>query len=421
MTDLASAEHPCFSAGAAHRFSRLHLPVAPKCNIRCAYCNRKYDCVNESRPGVTSAVLTPEEALERFRRMKAAFPNLRVVGIAGPGDALANPEETFGTLGLIRKEDRDIEFCLSTNGVGIPRHLSGMLEAGLRYVTVTINSRRAETARMLYSWADDGEIRHSGIDAALFVLARQEEALDALRGTGIHVKVNIVYIPGVNDAEAGGIVRFAREKGAEIANIMPFIPTPGTFFGNFPMVSREALSIVREKMSGILPQMRHCAQCRADAVGNVLDERPLFVENGTVRELPHRAVASGGERDSRGESLRFAVASRSGFLVDLHFGHADEFLIYDAEGSAIRFMERRKVDKYCASRFACDDPGERMERVLASLSGCHAVLSVRIGDEPRRVLASYGIHAAMTCNRIEDAVRENYETLLRRRSEGAVV
>jgi len=57
--------HPCFSKEAHHKFGRIHLPVAPACNIQCRYCIREYDCANESRPGITSRVLKPHEALER--------------------------------------------------------------------------------------------------------------------------------------------------------------------------------------------------------------------------------------------------------------------------------------------------------------------------------------------------------------------
>jgi len=39
-------------------------PSPPKCNIQCNYCIRDFDCVNESRPGVTSKVLSPEESLD---------------------------------------------------------------------------------------------------------------------------------------------------------------------------------------------------------------------------------------------------------------------------------------------------------------------------------------------------------------------
>ena len=56
MSEIKDTKHPCFDAGARHEHARVHLPVAPECNIQCNYCNRKYDCVNESRPGVTSSV-----------------------------------------------------------------------------------------------------------------------------------------------------------------------------------------------------------------------------------------------------------------------------------------------------------------------------------------------------------------------------
>ena len=49
--------HPCYSEEAHHHYARMHVAVAPACNIQCNYCNRKYDCANESRPGVVSEKL----------------------------------------------------------------------------------------------------------------------------------------------------------------------------------------------------------------------------------------------------------------------------------------------------------------------------------------------------------------------------
>lgn len=415
MTKIGNGDHPCFSLDAAHRFARLHLPVAPACNIQCAYCNRKYDCVNESRPGVTSAILSPEEAVARYREMKATFPNLRIVGVAGPGDALANPAATFGTFRGIRNIDREIDFCFSTNGVELVRHLDAIREIGIRYITMTINSRRLAVARTLYTRAWDGDADLRGADAARFVLKRQEEALDALRGLGVHLKINTIYIPGVNDAEIGEIVRYVKEKGADIVNIMPFIPTPGTWFENFPMVSRETLSKVQAKMAEVLPMMRHCRQCRADAVGNVLNERPVFVRDDRVTELPDCARRASG-RPETGERLRFAVASGNGTLVDLHFGHAADLLVYDATETSITFVERREIGKYCPGPDACEDPEERMWRVEEKLSDCQGLLAMRIGDSPRRALEGRGVAVTMTCNRIEDAIREVYAAMARRKA-----
>ena len=95
MTD--KSKHPCFNASAKSKYGRIHLPVAPECNMQCNYCNRKFDCVNESRPGVTSALLNPEQAVAYLGgRPGKSAGNISVAGIAGPGDPFANPVENNG-------------------------------------------------------------------------------------------------------------------------------------------------------------------------------------------------------------------------------------------------------------------------------------------------------------------------------------
>lgn len=98
------AQDPCLSELASQENARLHLPVAPKCNIQCNYCNRKFDCLNESRPAVTSKIINPKEAIQRLKTVREKIPEIKVVGIAGPGEPLAN-SETFKTLklGFFRK------------------------------------------------------------------------------------------------------------------------------------------------------------------------------------------------------------------------------------------------------------------------------------------------------------------------------
>ena len=70
-------EHPCFSEKACHAFGRCHLPVAPKCNIQCNYCVRDFDCVNESRPGVTTKVLSPDEAVAMVKLVLEKYHYIR--------------------------------------------------------------------------------------------------------------------------------------------------------------------------------------------------------------------------------------------------------------------------------------------------------------------------------------------------------
>ena len=58
--------HPCYSEKAHFRISRLHLPVAPKCNIHCNFCDKKISqYYHTSRPGLTYKILQPKEAIKK--------------------------------------------------------------------------------------------------------------------------------------------------------------------------------------------------------------------------------------------------------------------------------------------------------------------------------------------------------------------
>lgn len=259
--------HPCYSFEAHHQYARMHLPVAPGCNISCNYCSRKFDCVNESRPGVTSDVLTPEEGLARFQRVKAKLPNLTVVGIAGPGDALANWKNTKKTLELIRKVDQDITFCLSTNGLLLPELAEEIVQLGVHHVTVTANSIDPEIGALIYRNIHYHNHLYDGLEGAKLLISHQLQGIEALAEKGVLVKVNIVMLEGVNDHHIQEVVKRAKELGAFVTNIMPLIPAEGSKFENHPPTDPKRLSVVRKQCGEHLQQMTHCKQCRADAIG----------------------------------------------------------------------------------------------------------------------------------------------------------
>ena len=177
----------------------MHLPVAPKCNILCNYCNRKYDCVNESRPGVTSAVLKPKQAIAYLDKVLAAEPRITVAGIAGPGDPFANPVETLETIRLIRQRFPDLLLCLATNGLGLPPYLDELAELGVSHVTLTVNAVDPEIGARIYGWVRDGKVIYRGLKAAEVLLERQLASIRGLKERGITVKINTIVIPGIND------------------------------------------------------------------------------------------------------------------------------------------------------------------------------------------------------------------------------
>jgi nitrogen fixation protein NifB len=267
--------HPCFSKEAHHKFGRIHLPVAPACNIRCRYCIRKYDCANESRPGITSKVLTPSEALERVRALVERNDRLSVVGIAGPGDPLAN-DATFETMKAIHREFPELVLCISTNGLYLSDRLEDLVKSGVKSLTITINAVMPETAEKIYSWVLYRGRRYTGRDAAECILCNQWRGLRNAIDSGLIVKVNSVLIPGVNDEEIPLIAWLAGGKGADLMNIIPLIPQAE--FEYFQRPSREMINSMREKCIQYIPQMTHCRQCRADACGILGEDKDMELE-----------------------------------------------------------------------------------------------------------------------------------------------
>ena len=100
VTSSATAiirQHPCFDERAHREMGRIHLAVAPRCNIRCLFCERRI-CANLTmqHPGWARQLLSPQDAVALVRRLVEGRADRFVVGIAGPGEPLAN-EETFET------------------------------------------------------------------------------------------------------------------------------------------------------------------------------------------------------------------------------------------------------------------------------------------------------------------------------------
>lgn len=276
MAMKQATEHPCFG-GDHSKAGRIHLPVAPGCNIKCGFCERRFDCANESRPGVTSRVLTPEQALERVRLVKLHMERqggaqLKVVGIAGPGDPLANLR-TFETFRLVKAAFPEMTLCLSTNGLRLPEMIGPLRGLDLHSLTVTINALTPETGAKVYEWIKLEGRRLEGDVAAALLLERQLEGVRLAAAAGLLVKVNHVYIPGVNDHETLDLAVKVRSLGANMMNIIPVIPIG--LFKNIEPPSAALMEMVRNQAELILSQARHCKQCRADAAGVVGEDLDL--------------------------------------------------------------------------------------------------------------------------------------------------
>jgi nitrogen fixation protein NifB len=265
--------HPCFNAEARHTSGRIHLPVAPKCNVQCNFCNRQFDCANESRPGVTASVMSPVRAVEYLSDAVERCGNLSVVGIAGPGDPFANPDETMETLERVRATFPDKLLCVSSNGLALPEYAPRLAAIGISHATVTVNAVNESVGARIYEWISCGGKTYRGREAAAVLLENQTKAIRLLKEHGIIVKINTVVIPNVNDYHIPEISQYVARLDADIQNCIPLIPVADTLYETLEEPSPKMMRLVRAQASLHVRQMAHCVRCRADAVGKLEELR----------------------------------------------------------------------------------------------------------------------------------------------------
>jgi nitrogen fixation protein NifB len=454
-------DHPCYSEEAHHHFARMHAAVAPACNIQCHYCNRKYDCANESRPGVVSELLTPEQAVKKTLAVAAAIPQMSVLGIAGPGAPIANPARTFATFRGLAEKAPDIKLCVSTNGLALPECVEELAKHNIDHVTITINCVDPEVGAKIYPWIFWQGERIRGIEAARILIEQQQKGLEMLVAKGILVKVNSVMIPGVNDEHLKEVSKIVKAKGAFLHNVMPLIAEAehGTFYGIMGQRSPSPAELknLQDACEGDMNMMRHCRQCRADAVGLLGEDRgaeftmdkveamdlndeflaeamarrkalreQIAAENearkakahapqpaGVAVVKIHRRTATADFSGEQGRPVLMAVAAKNGLVAE-HFGHAREFLVYEATAAGAKLIGHRKTDLYCDGGDTCGDGESVLAKTIKALEGCEAVLCSKIGYEPWGELEAAGIrpNGEHAMEPVEDAVMAVWNEML---------
>ncbi|MDR2691749.1 MAG: radical SAM protein [Dysgonamonadaceae bacterium] len=383
--------HPCFNAEVRHTSGRIHLAVAPKCNVQCNFCNRKFDCANESRPGVTTSVMKPVQAVEYLSGILKRVDNLSVVGIAGPGEPFANPGETLETMERVRAAFPDKLLCVSSNGLALPEYVPRLAAIGVSHVTVTVNAVDTGVGANIYEWIACGKETYHGREGAEFLLENQARAIRLLKEHGILVKINTVVIPRVNEHHVPEISRYVAKLGADIQNCIPLIPVAGTLYESLEEPSPEVMRPIRAQASLHIRQMSHCARCRADAVG--------LLGGAAGRRLAQYRQ----ERKIRCDFLKkpcIAVASSDGVSVNLHLGMAARLWIYRFDKDKVDLVETRRMP-------VPDGSVNRWDAIAELIPDCSALLVGGLGRAPYERLQSKGIMVES----VEGYIREIAEAL----------
>jgi cyclic pyranopterin phosphate synthase len=157
---------------------------------------------------VSPADLLTYEEIETVARaaMKVGVRRFRITG--------GEPLVRRGILGLVEKLAQlgPDDLALTTNGIHLGEMAVALKAAGLRRVTVSLDTLRKERFAKI--------ARRSGF-------ARIFEGIEAARLAGLSpIKVNTVVIRGVNDDEVADFVRFAEREKIEV-RFIELMPTSG--------------------------------------------------------------------------------------------------------------------------------------------------------------------------------------------------
>jgi len=173
----------------------LRISVTDRCNFRCVYCMPKeifgpdYEYLHRDQ------ILTFEE-ITRLARI-FADNGVRKIRLTG-GEPLVRKD--LHLLVRMLSEIPDLDLTLTTNGALLARQAHALKEAGLKRVSVSLDSL-------------DNEIFKAMNDAD-FPVEKVLEGMDAAAKVGLEpIKVNMVVKRGVNESSILPMARFFREKG----------------------------------------------------------------------------------------------------------------------------------------------------------------------------------------------------------------
>jgi cyclic pyranopterin phosphate synthase len=174
----------------------LRISVTDRCNFRCTY------CMPAEVFGRDHAFLPRRQILtfEEVARLARLFVSLGVEKLRITGGEPTVRRDLPDLVRMLAVIDGVRDLTLTTNGSAL-RHLAGPLaEAGLRRITVSLDSLDDEVFR-----------RMNGVD---FPVGRVLDGIDAARAAGLTpLKVNMVVRRGVNEESVLPVARWARDEG----------------------------------------------------------------------------------------------------------------------------------------------------------------------------------------------------------------
>jgi len=173
----------------------LRISVTDRCNFRCVYCMPKEIFGKDFQFLDRKALLSFEE-IERVARIFRGLGIEKIRLTGGEPLVRRNIEALIAKLAAIG----GLDLTLTTNGSLLKQKAAALRDAGLKRVTVSLDS------------LDDAVFR--AMNDVDFPVARVLEGIDAAAAAGFApIKINMVVKRGLNEASIVPMARFFRERG----------------------------------------------------------------------------------------------------------------------------------------------------------------------------------------------------------------
>ncbi|WP_237690844.1 GTP 3',8-cyclase MoaA [Paenibacillus caui] len=209
----------------------LRISVTDRCNFRCRYCmpaeifGPDYEFLPKDH------ILTYEE----LTRLTRIFVSLGVKKIRVTGGEPLLRKDLPSFIHLLNRIEGVEDIAMTTNGVLLPKYAAELRAAGLKRVTVSLDSLNDQQFRLMNGG-------RSGVQAVL-------DGIEAAALAGLHVKINMVVQKGVNDSDILPMADYFREK-KQILRFIEFMDVGNTNGWKWDQVvpKQQILSLIQEKV-----------------------------------------------------------------------------------------------------------------------------------------------------------------------------
>ena len=225
FSDEVFTQRPVLVDGFGRVQDYLRISVTERCNLRCVYCMP-----------AGGLELKPRESILHFEEILRLTKLFRSLGVnkvrftGGEPLVRKNLEELIGEVSALSGIDT---IGLTTNGVLLEEKVATLRKAGVTTLNISLDTLQAELFSKIALRATFEKVLH-GIEAALALNFRA-------------IKLNMVVMGGINDAEVLDYVELARSERVDV-RFIEFMPFAGNHWKKATLVpSSETRRLIEKK------------------------------------------------------------------------------------------------------------------------------------------------------------------------------